>query len=46
LQSLAIVVSAKLPFTGISLWLAALVAVGLLAAGGALRRVAPRRVRA
>jgi hypothetical protein len=40
------VLSTKLPFTGISLWLAMLVAAGLLAAGTALRRVTAQRVNA
>jgi hypothetical protein len=39
------VTSAKLPFTGVSLWLAFAVAAGLLAAGAALRGIAPRATR-
>ena len=38
------VLSAKLPFTGISLWLAVLVAASLLAAGTALRRTSARHL--
>jgi hypothetical protein len=40
------VLSTKLPFTGISLWLVMLVAAGLLAAGTALRRATAQRVNA
>ena len=36
------VLGTKLPFTGIALWLALLVAAGLLAGGTTLRRLAPR----
>jgi hypothetical protein len=38
------VLSAKLPFTGISLWLAVLVAASLLAAGTVLRRTAAQQL--
>jgi hypothetical protein len=36
------VLTAKLPFTGLSLWLALAIATGLLAGGVVLRRLAPR----
>ena len=40
--ALPTILSTKLPFTGLSLWLALAVAAGLLAAGAALRRLTPR----